>query len=149
VFRLAAYSVFGALLIFCNVIMDYARIRMVVEDRRSAIGALAAGWSFVRRHRSAVSALYLLNALAFVLLAAVYGLISPGAPRSGLMMWTVLLGGQAYIVGRHYLKLVFYASQTSFFQSSLAHAHYTAAPAFEWPESPAAESISHANPVAP
>ena len=64
-------------------------------------------------------------------------------------MWTALLLGQAYIVGRHYLKLVFYASEASLFQSLLAHAGYAAAPAFEWPESPAAESISQATPIAP
>jgi hypothetical protein len=148
-FRLAAYIVFGAIVILCNVTIDYARVRIVVEDRRSAIGALAAGWTFVRRHFKRVLALYLLNALAFVLLIALYALISPGAPGSGVMMWTVLLLGQIYIVGRHYLKLVFYGSETSLFQSSLAHAGYTAAAPFEWPESPAAESISQAAPVAP
>ena len=147
--RLAGYIVFGAALIFCNLLFDYARIRIVVEDRRSALGAFAASWGFVRRHPGRVIALYLLNGLAFASLLGVYGLISPGAPGSGLMIWTVLLLGQAYIVGRHYLKLVFYASETALFQSALAHADYTAAAAIEWPESPAAESIINANPLAP
>lgn len=145
--RFAGYALFGALLLFFNVIFDYARIRIVVEDRRSAIGALAAGARFVRRHAGRVLGLYLLNGLAFVLLVALYGLVSPGAPRTGAGMWLVLLLGQAYIVLRHYLKLVFYASETALFQSALAHAAYTAAAPIEWPESPAAESILNAEPV--
>ena len=146
--RFTLYAVFGAILVLFNVIFDYARIRIVVEDRRSAVGAVAAGARFVRRHFGRVAALYLLNGLAFAALVALYGLLSPGAPGSGAAMWGVLLLGQAYIVGRHYLKLVFYASQTALFQSALAHAAYTAAPAIEWPDSPAAESIVNADPVA-
>lgn len=146
--RLGAYLAFGAVLIFFNIIFDYARIRLVVEDRRSAVGAIAAGARFVRRRAGRVAALYLLNGLAFVLLVTLYGLFSPGAPGSGVWMWLALLLGQAYIVGRHYLKLVFYASQTALFQSALAHASYTAAPRIEWPDSPSAERIANADPQA-
>ena len=39
-------------------------------------------------------------------------------------------------------KLVFYASQTAYFQSQLAHAEYVAAPRPVWPDSPAAEAVS-------
>ena len=53
--------------------------------------------------------------------------------------------GELYILARHYLKLLFYASQTAYFQSALAHASYTAAPALVWPESPAAEAIVNAD----
>jgi hypothetical protein len=142
--RLAGYLLFGALLIFFNVIFDYARIRIVVEDRRSAIGGIMAGSRFVRRHWGRVYGLYLLNGLAFVVLLTLYAILSPGAPGSGVGMWGVLLVGQAYIIGRHYLKLVFYASQTAMFQSELAHSPFTASPPIEWPDSPAAESITNA-----
>jgi len=147
--RFGGYLIFGALLIFVNLMFDYARIRIVVEDRRSAIGALAAGTRFVRRHLARALGLYFLNSLAFVVLVGLYGLLSPGAPGSGAGMWVVLLLGQAYIVARHYLKLVFYASETAMFQSALAHASYTAAPPLVWPESPAAESIVNADPLNP
>lgn len=141
--RAGGYLLFGLLLVFVNVILDYARIRTVVEDRRSAIGAIAAGARFVRRHVGAVLGLYLVNALAFLLLVALYGLLDPGAPGSGAWMWLALLAGQLYILGRHYLKLVFYGAQTAFFQSALAHAAYTAAPPVVWPDSPAAETIGN------
>ena len=141
--RAGSYALFGLLLVFVNVIVDFARIRTVVEDRRSAVGAMAAGVRFVRRHFVRVALVYLLNALAFLALVAVYGVLDPGAPGSGAAMWLALLAGQIYIVLRHYLKLVFYASETALFQSALAHAAYTAAPAVVWPDSPAAESIAN------
>ena len=62
-------------------------------------------------------------------------------------MWGTLAIGQLYIIGRHYVKLLFYASEVAFFQASLAHVAYTAAPAIEWPESPAAEAILNADAI--
>lgn len=142
--RLALAFVFGMLLVAVTVVFDFARVRIVVEDRRSALAALAAGARFVRRNAGRVAVLYLLNGAAFVGLVALYGVLSPGAPGAGLAGWGVLLLGQTYIVLRHYLKLVFYGAQVSLFQSAIAHAAYTAAPAVLWPESPAAESIANA-----
>ena len=139
--RLLCYLAFGTLLIVCNLVFDYARIRIVVEDRRSAIGALVAGARFVRRHPATLR-LYLLNGVCFVLLGLVYALVAPGAP-AGAAIWIALALGQIYILLRHYVKLLFYASQVSFFQGSLAHAAYTAAPPVVWPDSPAAESIGN------
>ena len=149
IIRLGCYLLFAALLMIVSITFDYARVRIVVEDRRRALGSIAASIRFVRRHFARASTLYVLNALAFLSVAMLYALFSPGAPGSGLVMWMVLLLGQAYIVARHYLKLVFYASETSLFQSVLAHADYTAAPVIEWPDSPAAESITNADPIAP
>jgi hypothetical protein len=143
--RLAGYAIFGALLIACNLVIDYARIRVIVEDRRSAIGALLAGGRFAGRRAGAVLGLYALNALAFLVLVSLYAVIVPGAPRSGFSKWIVLGLGELYILGRHYLKLLFYASETAFFQGALAHAAYTAAPIPVWPDSPAAEMIGNAD----
>lgn len=147
--RLAGYAIFGAVLVFFTMVFDFARVRIVVEDRRSALGALIASVRFVRRHFGRVAALYLLNGAIFALLLAAYSVAAPGAPRSGLHMWVVLLLGELYIFGRHYLKLLFYASETALFQGALAHAAYTAAPAVLWPESPAVEAITNAEPSAP
>lgn len=145
--RAALYLVFGVLLAFCTLVFDYARIRIVVEDRRSSLGGIVAGLRFVLRHASGTITLYLLNALAFVLVVALYGLVAPRAPHSGITMWLILAAGQLYIVARHYLKLVFYASQTAYFQGALAHAAYTAAPPVVWPDSPAAEAIANGDPA--
>lgn len=145
--RLAGYGIFGAVLLLFSMIFDFARIRIVVEDRRSAVGALMASVRFVRRHFGRVVALYLLNGAAFAVLLAIYAAASPGAPRSGIHIWAVLLLGELYILARHYLKLVFYGSEIALFQGALAHAAYTAAPVVVWPESPAVEAITNAEPA--
>ena len=142
--RLAGYALFAGLMAACALLFDYARVRIVVEDRRSAVGALAAAARLAVGQARRVAALFLLNAAALLLLMAAYAVVAPAAPRSGLHLAAALVLGQAYIFGRHYLKLVVYASETVLFQGSLAHAGYTAAPALVWPESPAVESIINA-----
>jgi hypothetical protein len=139
--RVAMYAIFGALLLFANLLFDYAKIRAVVEDRRSMIVALLASARFVVHNPGRVMGLYLSNAAAFLALIALWALVAPGAGGAGLSMWAGFLLAQAYLLARLFLKLHFIASQTSLFQASLAHAGYTAAPAPVWPESPSAEAI--------
>lgn len=139
--RAATYAVFGALLVATNVLFDYAKIRAVVEDRRSMILTLAAAARFVFRNPGRVLGLYALNGFAFLALVGVWALAAPGAGGAGVSMWLGVIGAQVYLAARLFLKLVFVASQTSLFQRSLAHAGYTAAPLAAWPESPSAEAI--------
>jgi hypothetical protein len=141
VLRAVLYAVFLALLTLVNLVIDYARVRLVVEDRRSAVFSLTAGARFVRRHFAGAATLYALNALGFLLVVAVYAAVAPGAGRTGWTLWLTLLVGQAYIALRLAVKLGFYASQTAYFQGALAHAGYVAGPAPEWPESPAVEAV--------
>ena len=149
VLRAAGYLLFGLLLAGVAAIFDFARVRIVVEDRRSALGAIAAGARFVRRHPGPVAGVFVLNAAAFLVLAALYAIAAPAVPGSGLAAAAAILAGQAFIVGRHALKLVFYASEVALFQAALAHASYTASPVVVWPDSPAAEAIVNADAVVP
>ena len=139
--RFALYAAFGAALVAVNVMMDYAKIRLVVEDRRSAIGALSAALGFLARHPGRALGVYALNGAVFLILLAVWAVVAPGAGRAGAPMWLAFAATQAYLLARLGLKLLFMASQTALFQRSLAHAAYTAAPRPVWPESPAAETI--------
>jgi hypothetical protein len=139
--RIGMYAAFGALLVAANVMLDYAKVRLVVEDRRSALGALAASLAFITRNPGAVLGLYALNATVFLLLLAAWAFVAPGAGRTGPSMWLGVLVTQLYILVRLMLKLQFMASHTALFQGRLAHASYTARPEPVWPESPAAESI--------
>jgi hypothetical protein len=139
--RVVLYASFGLLLIIVNVVFDYAKIRIVVEDRRSALGALSAAMRFVWRRLGRVAGLYALNGAAFLILIAIWALLAPGARGGGLTLWLGFLTAQVYVLARLALKLQFLASETALFQSSLAHASYTAAPVPEWPESPAAELV--------
>ena len=140
--RAAGYAVFGALVVAANVVFDYAKIRMVVEDRRSALGGLAAGFRFVWRHSAAVAGLYAVNTLVFLGLVAAWALVAPRVPAAGPGMWAALLLGQGFIAARLAAKLHFLASQTSLFQAKLAHAGYVASPVAAWPESPAVEAVA-------
>lgn len=139
--RLLFYGIFGALLLAINVLFDYARIRAVVEDRRSMLMALLASARFIGRNAGRVFGLYVLNALAFLTIVAFWALVAPGAGGAGASMWLGFLASQVYLVARLFLKVHFIASQTALFQASLAHATYTSAPMATWPDSPNAEAI--------
>jgi hypothetical protein len=136
--RGALYLVFTALVCLVNLVADYAKVRAVVEDRRSMIGALAAGWRFVVRHPAKTAGLYARNLGLAALVAALYFLAAPSATSAPLLAFLV---GQLYIVLRVVVRLQFMASQTALFQSKLAHAGYLARPVPRWPDSPAAEAV--------
>lgn len=139
-YRVALYAFFGALVVAVNVLVDYAKIRIVVEDRRSAIGAVAAAWRFIARQPLAVAGLYALNALLFAAALAGYALVAGGV-GGGMSAVLALVAGQLYIVLRVLVRLLFAASQIALFQGRLAHAGYTARPLPSWPDSPAADAI--------
>ena len=139
-YRAAAYVVFGASVAAVNLLFDYAKVRAVVEDRRSMVTTLFAALRFVRRNAGAALTLYALNLAAFLLLVLLYSFAAPGV-GGGWRVWLGLLIGQLYILLRAALRLQFAASQVALFQSRLAHARYTAAPAPVWPDSPDAEAI--------
>ena len=139
--RASLYLVFGLILAPVNLVFDYAKVRLVVEDRRSAVAALPAALQFVRRHAAAALGVYALNIAAFAVVLAVYAAIAPRAGGAGWMMWAGFALSQLYVLGRVWVKLTFWASGTALFQSRLAHAGYVAAPVPAWPDSPIAEAL--------
>jgi hypothetical protein len=139
--RVALYVLFGLVMAVCNVIFDYTKVRAVVEDRRSMLGAMTAALTFVRRHAAAVASLYLADCALFLLALGAYAAVAPGAGRAGLTIWIGFAIGQAYVLARLWVKLTFWASEVALFQSRLAHAGYVAARQRVWPDSPAAEVI--------
>ena len=81
-----AFALYAALTVFfvlvvgaVMMVFDYAKVRAVVEDRRSMIGALLAGARFVRRHPAAAASVFLLNVLLFAAAAGAYALLARGA----------------------------------------------------------------------
>jgi len=138
--RVVLYVVYGLLLGGANLVFDYAKVRAVVEDRRSMAGALANALGFIRRNAAAALTLYVLDALTFVLVLAAYAAIAPGTGR-GAAVWIAVVTGQLLMAARLWVKLVFWSSETALFQMRLAHAGYVARPEPVWPESPAAEAI--------
>ena len=136
--RVALYVAFALPLFFANLLFDYAKIRAVVEDRRSMIGALVASARFIRRQPIAAWGMYMLDAALFLLVIGLYYLVAPSATAPDLVAMVI---GQGYITLRVAVRLQFVASQVSLFQGRLAHAGYVARPVPRWPDSPAAEAI--------
>ena len=100
--RLALYVLFGLLLVVVNLVFDYAKIRAVVEDRRSMIGALRAAVRFVARRPLATSGLCLTVGALFALVLAAYAAVAPGVWGPGWSLWRGLL------IGRQVLWRLFY-----------------------------------------
>jgi hypothetical protein len=139
--RVALYFVFGVLVAASALIFDYAKVRAVVEDRRSVLGAIGAALGFIQRNYAAAVGVFVANFALFLIVVAAYALVAPGAGGGGVSVWIGFAIGQLYIVGRLWVKLVFWASATALFQGRLAHAGYIARPQPVWPDSPAAEAI--------
>jgi hypothetical protein len=139
--RTGLYLLFGLIFAFCNLVFDYAKVRAVVEDRRSAVGALLSALRFIRHNLAATAGLYLINVALFALTLAVYAAVAPGAGGIGWTMWIGFAIGQLYILARLWVKLVFWSSETALFQGRLAHAGYVAAAKPVWPESPSVEAL--------
>jgi hypothetical protein len=144
--RVSLYLVFLGLLGAVNLVFDYAKVRAVVEDRRSMLGALLAAVRFLRRNGRQAVALYLANVALLLGVVAGYGMVAPGAGSAGPSMWVGLAIGQAYVVARLWVKLVFWSSEIAQFQARLAHAGYVARRVPAWPDSPAAEAVSGTSP---
>jgi hypothetical protein len=122
-----------------GLIVDFAKVRAVVEDRRSMIGAVAAAIRFIRRRVWRVIGLALLNGLTMLATVRILFQIDQTAvsPAISVLLsigW-ILLGTAA--------RLAFMASEVVFFQGELAHAGYTASPLPMWPDSPAVEAIDN------
>lgn len=126
------------------IVADCARVRLVVEDRRSALFALVAGGRFARRTAVSLGALYAMLIGTSAALMATYMLLAPGATWTGPWIWVPFAVGQTYVLARVAAKLLSYASVIALFQSALAHAEYVAYPAAVWPDAPAVETLGQA-----
>src|SRR5262245_15630601 len=89
--RFLLYVLFGGALIGCNIVFDYAKVRAVIEHRRSMLGATTAALRFVGQNLTAVLGLYLLNAVLFLVALGAYAVVAPGAGGTGWSMWLGVL----------------------------------------------------------
>ena len=133
IYTVLAYALVALLFLMTQLVLDYARVCVVVEQRRSVLAALFRALDFVKEQWRTVLSLFLLLLVATLLWFLAYAWLAPGPNQS---TWTsVLLAfslGQAYLVGRWILKLWFLASQTRLFVSSTPRTP----PVEEWEDSP-------------
>ena len=128
------------LLTVISLVGDYAKARIVVEDRRSALGGVTAAFRFVVRHPLQTLALYLLNAVVMLSALALWNRVVIGQMTSE---WLVVTVGAFALLLQILIRLSFMASTVALFQSKLAHAGYVAAPLPMWPDSPSAEALQN------
>ncbi len=117
------------LLGFVTLCFDYAKVRMVVDDRVSALFAVGAAVTFAVKHFWSTSGLYLLLSLVGVLCIGIYGFVERQIPQTGY--WTILFVfflQQLYMLARFWVKASFYASQTDLYQKLAMTDHRFANP---------------------
>lgn len=145
--RLALLAAVFIPVVICRLIFDYAKVRLVIEDRLSAFGALRAALGFVGRNWRGALIVFLCDMAVLALVLLVYFAIAPGAGSTGVSMWLGLIVGQSYLLARIWAKLLFWASAVEWFQHQLAHVGYTSRRAPRWPEPAIVEQI--VQPVSP
>ena len=133
----------AVVLVLGATVLAFARIRLVVEDRRSALGALLASIRFLRRNPSGIGLMLVYGIAAYGANALYRSALASGAFAEE---WQFRVSTEALLAVQLWLKLIAYASAIALFQSRLAHAGYTAAPPAVWPESASAEAIANAAP---
>jgi hypothetical protein len=98
---------------------DYARVRIVVEQRSSSFAALVAGILFVARQPVVTVGVGILL-LAFSLLAMLlFAVAEAFLPTDTAWLVLVLFGlQQVYLIGRQFIRASTYAAEVDVFQSS-------------------------------
>jgi hypothetical protein len=105
------------LLLVVNMIFDYAKIGVVVEDQQRASRAAMRSTGLVFRNFGRAGTTYGMVALAVVLLAVVGGALTGILPRNeAVWMGLLLVLQQALILGRIGIKLLFFASQLEMYR---------------------------------
>ncbi len=137
------YAVFVLLLGLVSLVVDFTRVRLVVEDRRSVLAGLAAGLRFLRRRFWRSAGLYALNVVGLLILARLWLQMAVGADGAD---WLALLVSQVYLVARIWARMAFLGSEAVFYQGELAHAEYAAAPMPRWPDSASVEALRNLRP---
>ena len=131
-----------AILVVVNILgvfVGFAKVRAVVEDRLSMIGAVAASVRFVWRRPLRVAALVFFNCAAMVVVLRLqYQFVSASSPE-----WLAPILAPVLVVFGVSVRLAVMASAVVFFQGELAHAGYTARPLPLWPDSPSVEALEN------
>ena len=131
--HLVLYGVLATMLFALSLILDYARVRLVVEDRRSAIGAVAASLRMLRAHFARMLGVQALFWLLLVIWIAARGALSQSAtPPDGaaapLALALLFAGGELLA------KLSLTGAQVSLYQQTLGPAGWVARQEPSWPD---------------
>ena len=105
-------------------VFDYARIRMVADDRTSAMGSSLAGARFAVPRIVNTYGLYLLLTVIGFLLIIVYAIINKALPQDSYWPLVFLfVAQQFYMIARFWLKAALYASQITMYRTISQQEH--------------------------
>jgi len=114
----ARVAVFLFFYFFVLMVLDYARIKIVLENSRNVFKNMFWALGFVLKKLSRTLALYFILVFTGVLLAAVYWLIDSLIPRQiMIMVLLAFLLGQIFVFARSWLIVAFQAAQMRFYVS--------------------------------
>jgi hypothetical protein len=101
-----------------TLVFDYAKIRMVVDGRVSALGAFGGGVRFVVGHPARTSAVAVVLAALGGACAGLFVLLEAQIPQSSF--WPIVLVfvlQQIYVWCRQWIRAGYYATQTALYQT--------------------------------
>ena len=115
--RVALYLIFFSLIAAVSLLADYARVVAVAGRATSPGQMIRTAIDFIRRHATAVIALYVMTGAIFVLITVAYGTLEiyGGSQVGG---WRAIAIGQAYVLVRLAIRLTFAASELRLFNAN-------------------------------
>ncbi|MDD5542061.1 MAG: hypothetical protein PHX83_02710 [Acidobacteriia bacterium] len=104
--------------VLINMIFDYAKVRLVITEGRSAIMAALRSIKFVFKNFRKTLAVYIYCALLLLILALIYNPLEQALPQY-TRRWVVLvfLLGQIFILARVFVRLTFFSSEVLLYES--------------------------------
>jgi hypothetical protein len=108
------------ILLFLNMTFDYAKIKMVVEDRASSVVGVISAFGFCGRKFFRAYGLYLLIGVIGLVFIVLYSWIESVVPQTSFSaILFVFLLQQLYMFSKMWLKGTFYASQLELYKDSV------------------------------
>jgi hypothetical protein len=102
---------------FISMVLDYARISIVLADSRHVLRALFASLGFVFKRLLRTSTLYAMLLFTGLAIFLLYWAIHSTIPaRSTGSIWLAFAIGQIFILSRGWLKIAFQAAQLEFYR---------------------------------
>jgi hypothetical protein len=100
-----------------NMILDYAKIRLVISDSKKVIYSFLFALKLTGRNFFQTWSLYLINLTGFFVFTIVYLETEHIMPeKSGFMVFIVFVLQQIYIMGRVFIRMNFFGSQSEFYR---------------------------------
>jgi hypothetical protein len=116
-------------LLLVNLVMDFARVRLVMEEGTSAIEAFLASTGFSLKRLRAAAVVYAVPSLCGVALLGLYLLVWPqaryicqalsgGETRRALMLAVLFVGQQAIMLARYWFRVATWGSEWTFYSGA-------------------------------